>query len=379
MARRAWLPPEWEARCKQLTLFPIRTLRQVVGEIDGILKVEQIASLLCYYRSYGKLCYHAAVGNFDRRNWVRSLMSIQESLYSALNDRFITYFWNRRFEDENKLPLPWFFGDRTTLIVDTFPIYINRPSFEQSVFYNGKYGSHVLKYQIVTDNRGFIVSYSGPHVGTVADVTIWRRRKPKIEPSERVLADKAYIGGGSEFICQFKKKNRDLSQYEKDFNLIQGFFRGRVEHVIGFVKNFGILNSVYRGKKVYSARFTFLEKAISIIFNITNLYFSTNQFRNTLRQKEPWLAINSDLILATKYEIERKRERSEVNHEEGMFEVSKILCHKGESQDKLQFFIRWKGHPECDCTWETVENLKHLRCFKKYWHRNELHLLRNFH
>ena len=45
------------------------------------------------------------------------------------------------------------------------------------------------------------------------------------------------------------------------------------------------------------------------------------------------------------------------DEEEEIYEVEKILDHKVDSRGKRRFFLKWKGYPNEDNTWESEENL----------------------
>lgn len=67
--------------------------------------------------------------------------------------------------------------DNSKLIVDTFPIYINRPSEDQNLFFNGKYKGHV-KVQVFCDHQANIIFYSRPHLGCAHDVQHFYENHP---------------------------------------------------------------------------------------------------------------------------------------------------------------------------------------------------------
>jgi hypothetical protein len=142
--------------------------------------------------------------------------------------------WNDRFNH----PLPHVFDDMVTGSLDTFPIYVSRPTNEhaQTYLFNGKYGGHVLKVmfdclvhilnlhlvhldtmlmlfvclqvQIAVDNVGVPIWYSGPHIGTDHDMRIARNYPPPVISGERFLTDKGYTcrNGPSWILAPFKKR-----------------------------------------------------------------------------------------------------------------------------------------------------------------------------
>ena len=134
--------------------------------------------------------------------------------------------WNARQGEHNRLP--HLFSSHVTGSVDTFPVYVSRPknAWWQKKLYNGKYGAnvnthdlriltfrecahyahlggHVAKFQIACDHRGTPIYWSGPHLGTMHDIKIWKQNSAKLGPRERWLADKAYCSKGTQFAYTF--------------------------------------------------------------------------------------------------------------------------------------------------------------------------------
>lgn len=132
--------------------------------------------------------------------------------------------------------------------------------------YNGKYGGHVAKVQVVCDHRGSVMWWSGPHIGTIHDLNLYREYSPPLLPNEQLLADKAYVGGGPHLIVPFKKYKARLSPEKKAFNKIHRWYRATVEHSIGFIKRFRILGAMYRGRLCHSQ--IHLEHALKIIIHV---------------------------------------------------------------------------------------------------------------
>lgn len=67
------------------------------------------------------------------------MRATEEYLASVIDD--VDRAWAARYRDENKLP--HVFDENVTGALDTFPVYISRPSdsWLQKKTYNGKYGT----------------------------------------------------------------------------------------------------------------------------------------------------------------------------------------------------------------------------------------------
>lgn len=51
--------------------------------------------------------------------------------------------------------------------------------------------------------------------------------------------------------------------------------------------------------------------------------------------------------------------------EDPVYEVEKILSEK-EEKGKKYYFVKWKGYPENESTWEPLENVQHLEVLEEY-------------
>jgi DDE superfamily endonuclease len=94
--------------------------------------------------------------------------------------------------------------------------------------YQPKYAGPVLKMQVCCDALGRIVFFSGPHPGSRADSTLWKRWGPKVFLGDEVgLADGAY-SGNYRLIAPFRKPPNKALPVRKDrYNRIHSFFRAR--------------------------------------------------------------------------------------------------------------------------------------------------------
>ena len=86
---------------------------------------------------------------------------------------------------------------------------------------------------------GFIVNYSGPHLGVRNDYRMWmdhhERRQRMFFPWEYALGDKMY-DGCPEFLTEFKDYG-SLTAKMIAWNDMLQFYRGRNEHLVSVIKN----------------------------------------------------------------------------------------------------------------------------------------------
>jgi hypothetical protein len=276
------------------------------GALTAIRKPLHLFILLNYYKTYQ--VHRAWDGVTTRisksssrvlsriRLWERDLADRVDELSDA---------WNNRDNASNVLP--HLFPPTVIGCVDTFPIYVSRPtdSHFQSQLYNGKYSCHVLKVQVVVDHSGTILWYSGPHIGTTHDIELTRRYPPPLADGEEVLADLAYIGADAHYCVPFKRRvievpigngrrrkkhTLPLSEPQTVYNRCHSWYRSTVEHTFGYVKRFRIINSMYRGKVLQSPQF--IARAVRIILHITNMHLKANPHR----RHSPIIDVGDDLV-----------------------------------------------------------------------------------
>ena len=149
-------------------------------------------------------------------------------------------------------------------IVDTCPIYCPTPHdfHTAALLYQPKYKDCVLKWQLGIDFRGRIIMWTGPHLGTSSDKTIWDESwdDHRFFSWERWLADLGYVGALG-LLVKFKGH---LTRRRRYFNNIHEFVRNRIEQIVGRIKNHRIFQ-----QGVYSGNVDFLISATNIIGHVT--------------------------------------------------------------------------------------------------------------
>ena len=93
--------------------------------------------------------------------------------------------------------------------------------------------------------------YSGPHLGTPSDITLFEENQPPLSPNEQLFADKAYVKDEWNNILIAPIKNQKgctVTEDQSAFNDIIAWYRASIEHAFGFLKRYIILSSIYRGR-----------------------------------------------------------------------------------------------------------------------------------
>ena len=140
----------------------------------------------------------------------------------------------------------------------------------QKHYYSGKKKRHTMKAQIVIKGRS-IRSTSFAN-GRMHDYKLFKKSKTKFRPNKNVKVDSGYQGlqkvhANTDLPKKNTKKN-PLTRAEKLLNKEQAKKRVVVEHVIGHIKKFKILNTKYRNRR---KRFGLRFNLICGIYNYENL------------------------------------------------------------------------------------------------------------
>lgn len=280
--------------------------------------------LFCYFKSYP---IKRAAFNYTTSIWGRSIDVLKKRaayLASAVNE--IAPLWRDRNSLANRIP--HHFANGVIGSIDSFPIRICRPkdSLWQRANYNGKFKTHTVKVQCVTNHAGSIIWYSGPHAGVRNDYELLTSHTPPLGEGEKLLGDKGYCGESMShlIITPIKnKKGHALTQEAIEFNITHSRYgtttersccsyceygaccvlcsrcamcachslfrrcRVTVEHSFAFLKRFRILSGVYRGR--LRSDETLLHDALNIIIHVCS-------YRTKMSPHRRWAPINEEYI-----------------------------------------------------------------------------------
>ena len=135
------------------------------------------------------------------------------------------------------------------LIIDSAEQPIARPVDyqEQKKYYSGKKKMHTLKNQfIILPNGEDIVDVCVGMLGKMSDINLFRDTRNKFIPSQKFLGDKAYIGDDAITTSHKKRKNTEISEFQKQENKQLSSRRIAVEHMICRVKIFRVASDRFR-------------------------------------------------------------------------------------------------------------------------------------
>jgi len=150
-----------------------------------------------------------------------------------------------------------------TGLVDTFPVYVPQPHRWSlaRLLYQPKYKATVFKYQLGITWNGEIILFTGPHLGTTSDKTIWEATwaEHPFYDWELWLGDLGYVGADG-ILHKFKRDGgRALTTREHWFNNVHEHERNRAEQIVSAVKAHRMFK-----KGVYRGSFQIMESLVKI-------------------------------------------------------------------------------------------------------------------
>ena len=149
------------------------------------------------------------------------------------------------------------------------------------LFFQPKYKACVLKMQLGITLSGEIILWSGPHLGTTSDITIWELtwHLHPFHPWERWLADLGYVGANGLWV-KFKE-DQVTTRAELLYNNVHEFVRNRVEQIVSVTKNHRMFK-----KGIYQGTYEYIESCLVITGHTTA--FELRQYTPRFECYGPW-------------------------------------------------------------------------------------------
>jgi hypothetical protein len=209
--------------------------------------------LLVYYRLYITYTLAGFLFELDQSTICRDIQKIESLIRKCLPIPQETYYKTKRLQtpEEVEQCFPGFLA-----FIDSTEQQIPRPVDKQRKkrYYSGKKKRHTVKTQLMVNNRGYILHKVAHKSGKRHDYNIYKENHPVIPKQVATVVDLGYHGMEKDFpeqlsVLPFKKKrNQDLSQEEKDYNINHSKKRIVVEHTISRLKKYRIMSDIFRNK-----------------------------------------------------------------------------------------------------------------------------------
>ncbi len=210
--------------------------------------------LLVYYRLYITYTLAGFLFDLDQSNIRRDIQKIEGLIRQCVPIPQKTYQITKRLKtpEEVEKYFPGFIAF-TDCTEQQIPRPVDRE--RRKMYYSGKKKRHtIVKNQITVNNRGYILYKVGYKKGRKHDYDVYKKNHPVIPKQVVNVVDLGYLGVEKDFPEQLsalpykKKRNRCLSDDEKEYNKIHSKKRIIVEHTISRLKKYRILADVFRNK-----------------------------------------------------------------------------------------------------------------------------------
>ena len=214
---------------------------------------DRFLMLLVYYRLYITYTLAGFLFDLDQSNICRDIQKIENLIRKCVPIPQKLYNKTKRLRttEEVEKYFPGFLA-----FTDCTEQQIPRPvdNKRRKVFYSGKKKRHTVKTQLMVNNRGFIIHKTRYKKGRRHDYDIYKENHPITHKDVLNVFDLGYLGVETDFPGQLssipnrKKRNRELSQEEKEYNMNHSKKRIVIEHTICRVKKYRIMSDVFRNR-----------------------------------------------------------------------------------------------------------------------------------
>lgn len=213
---------------------------------------DRILMLLMYYRMYTTYDMLGMIFDLDKSNVARNIRYLEPAVKQSIP------IPAKKYADSKKLKtiqeLQQFFPDLIA-ITDGTEQQIPRPKDrkKRKTHYSGKKKKHTVQNQITVNLDGVIIHKSTHSPGSHHDYKIYKSKHPALSEKLMVFYDLGYLGVEKDFPDQTsvlpykKKRGKELSISQKEWNKLQSKIRINVEHVIAQIKKFRI-SDTFRNK-----------------------------------------------------------------------------------------------------------------------------------
>jgi hypothetical protein len=209
--------------------------------------------LLAYYRLYITYTLAGFLFELDQSNICRNIQKIEQLVRKCLPIPQKTYGLTKRLKTPEEIEkyFPGFLA-----FVDCTEQQIPRPidNTKRKIFYSGKKKVHIIKTQLMVNNRGFIIHKTNYKKGRRHDYDIYKENPPSTPKNVVNVFDLGYLGVEKDFLEQQscipirKKRNQELSEEEKEYNKSHSKERIVIEHTICRLKKYRIMSQIFRNR-----------------------------------------------------------------------------------------------------------------------------------
>jgi hypothetical protein len=210
--------------------------------------------LLVYYRLYITYTLAGFLFDLDQSNICsRDIQKIESLVRQCIPIPQKIYNITKRLRTPEEVE--HYFPEFVSFI-DSTEQQIPRPKDKRrrDAHYSGKKKIHTIKTQLMVNKHGIIIHKSAKKKGKRHDYDIYKENRPTTPKQVVNVVDLGYLGIEKDFPEQLsslpnrKKRNLQLSQEEKEYNLQHAKKRIVIEHTICRMKKYRIFADIFRNK-----------------------------------------------------------------------------------------------------------------------------------
>jgi len=214
---------------------------------------DRILMLLIYYRCYTSYDLLEYIFGVDSSTVCRDIVKIEPAVRQSVPIPAKLYTNSKKINDITQLQQ---FFPELIVITDGTEQQIPRPKnrIKRKTHYSGKRKKHTIKNQITINLTGEII-HKPPHSpGRRNDYAIYKIKHPVLPKELMIFYDLGYLGVEKDFPKQIsilpykRKKGKELTIHQKEWNKLQSKIRIKVEHAISKIKKFRINAETFRNK-----------------------------------------------------------------------------------------------------------------------------------
>ena len=214
---------------------------------------DRILMLLMYYRMYTTYDMLGMIFDLDKSNVSRDIKYLEPAVKYSIPIPTKKYADSKKIKTIQELQESF---PELIAITDGTEQPIPRPKnkHKRKTHYSGKKKRHTVQNQITINLDRIIIHKSIHSPGSHHDYKIYKSKHPVLSEELLQFYDLGYLGIEKDFENQIsvlpykKKKGRELTIHQKEWNKLQSKIRIKVEHVIAQIKKFRINRDVFRNK-----------------------------------------------------------------------------------------------------------------------------------
>ncbi len=212
---------------------------------------DRIIMLLMYYRMYTTHDLLGMIFDLDKSNVMRDIKYLEPAVKKSIPIPAKKYADSKKINSIESLQELF---PELIAITDGTEQSIPRPKDKKKTHYSGKKKKHTVQNQITINLNGEIIHKSSHAPGSHHDYKIYKSKHPILPEELMVFYDLGYLGVERDFPKQIsilpykKKKGKELTDSQKEWNKAQSKIRIKVEHIIAQIKKFRINSDTFRNR-----------------------------------------------------------------------------------------------------------------------------------